>query len=288
MTMAEKLVTVAENVPKVYAAGQKSVGMLETVTGNPAVLDYVHSTEHELDVKVTSKNLFNPQSERTLSQGQFVSFDGNELVVRQSNANQWCSVNVTVPDCENLVGRTVTISCDCKVGGVGNNTTVRLMWLNSAGSGAGDYILYTPYVSSTEYQHISISGTIMEQPTADHNLLALMLYTNVSKTVESGEYYAYFKNIQIEPGTTATPYTPYISSLADLDGVLVTRSGSDIEPTYHFAWNDGTVPGVMSASPTTILSADSDSVLVTAKYYLDAASKITDMEQTLLTLGGSL
>ena len=111
------------------------------------------------------------------------------------------------------------------------------MWLNANGGGAiaGTDILYKPYVSSTEYQHISVSGVVNAQPDESHDTLALMFYGNVSGTLSDGECYAYFKNIQIELGTTATDYEPYT------------------EPTTYQSTADGIVEGIKSISPNMTL-----------------------------------
>lgn len=154
-----------------------------------------------------------------------VSLNDGELTIKQNATAQYASYNIAIPNANNLVGKTITISCDCKVGEGGNNTTVRILWLNSNGkASAGTDILYKPYVSSTEYQHISVSGVVNAQPDESYDTLALMFYGNVTGTLSDGEYYAYFKNIQIELGTTATDYEPYREPIA----AEVSRYGKNL------------------------------------------------------------
>ena len=64
MATADKLITVAENVPKVYHAGQmdviKNANSLKGFESNKAMLlDDVSPVTHEMGVKVSSKTLLN-------------------------------------------------------------------------------------------------------------------------------------------------------------------------------------------------------------------------------------
>ena len=57
MTISEKLVSVAENMPKIYEAGQNSVTdkskvIKSTVTGEVILLDDVSETPHNVDIQV--------------------------------------------------------------------------------------------------------------------------------------------------------------------------------------------------------------------------------------------
>jgi len=86
---------------------------------------------------------------------------------------------------------------------------------------------------------------------------------NYGETVTNAEM---LDSIQLETGTTATTYTPYV------------------EPTYHLAGMDGTVDGVLSASPMTTLTADTDSVVVTATYNKDTNAVINTLAERLAAL----
>lgn len=70
----------------------------------------------------------------------------------------------------------------------------------------------------------------------------------------SSTYRVYFKYIQIEEGTTATEYEPY------------TAYGE------YTANADGTVEGVKSIYPIMVISSDSDSALITCKYFTDGSA----------------
>ena len=199
-----------------------------------------------------------------------VSLNDGELTIKQNATAQYASYNIAIPNAKKLVGKTITISCDCKVGEGGNNTTVRMLWLNSNGGGAiaGTDILYKPYISPTEYQHISVSGVVNAQPDESHDTLVLMFYGNVTGTLSDGEYYSYFKNIQIELGTTATDYEPYT------------------EPTTYQSTADGTVEGVKSISPNMTLLSNNNGVVINANYLRDIDTYIDNLITNVALTGG--
>lgn len=199
---------------------------------------------------------------------RLVSLNDGELTIKQNYNTAFASYNIAIPNTKKLVGKTITISCDCKVGEGGNNTTVRVLWVNANGNSiAGTDILYKPYVSSTEYQHISVSGVVNAQPDESHDTLALMFYSNVTGTISDGEYYAYFKNIQIELGTTATAYEPYI------------------KPTTYQSTADGTVDGIKSISPNMTLLTNNN-VVINANYLRDIDTYIDNLKTNVALTGG--
>lgn len=200
---------------------------------------------------------------------RLVSLNDGELTIKQNATTQYASYNIAIPNANNLVGKAITISCDCKVGEGGNNTSVRVLWLDANGhASAGTDILYKPYVSSNEYQHISVSGVVNAQPDESHDTLALMFYSNVSGTLSDGEYYSYFKNIQIELGTTATAYEPYT------------------EPTTYQSTADGTVDGIKSISPNMTLLTNNNNVVINANYLRDIDTYIDNLKTDVALTGG--
>ena len=77
-------------------------------------------------------------------------------------------------------------------------------------------------------------------------------------------------NIQLEEGTTATPYEPYV------------------EPTYHLANADGTVDGVLSASPVTTLTSNIDGVIITAEYNKDTNAVINELMERIAVMEAAI
>lgn len=235
MSIAEKLVKVSENVPKVYTAGQKSVAVLETVTGDPAVLNYVHPTEHELDVRVTSKNLFNKDDTTCLLNG-YVSGDGAYMA---SSGGEKSFIFKCQPNTDYVVSKV-------------QSPTNRVAGFSTIPSSGTTGIKLGEFNDTDTYTFNS--------GTAEY--IIVWYLNNHGETVTNAEM---LNSIQLEVGTTATPYTPYI---ADLSDVLISQDGLDT----FMSGTDGKVFGVRSKSPTTTLqSIAPPGVLITATYYLDTA-----------------
>ncbi len=78
----------------------------------------------------------------------------------------------------------------------------------------------------------------------------------------------YVWDIQLEIGTTATPYEPYIS------------------PTTYQSTADGTVEGITSISPNIILLSNAPGVIINANYYRDLDIYISNLQQAVALSGG--
>lgn len=195
------------------------VEVTDCASGKPLDLTVVNNGE------TLGKNLFDYTVSRLNGASHIESKADGVIQIRGSNA-KWASANIPIPACKNLVGKTITITAKIKTSGA-NNASIRLMWLNSVGGGQGDYILYSPYISSTDYVEIKKTGIVPAQPTAEHTSLCLMLYSNLDATIDSGTYYAWYKDIQVEIGDTATEYEPYNPD-ATPEGIAVTASGKNL------------------------------------------------------------
>jgi hypothetical protein len=77
------------------------------------------------------------------------------------------------------------------------------------------------------------------------------------------------KNFQVEIGATATDYEPYTE-------------------TEYTANADGTVEGVKSISPVMNILADKAGAVINAECFLDPQAVITDLTNTVITLGGEI
>ncbi|MEE0839179.1 MAG: hypothetical protein U0L72_01350, partial [Acutalibacteraceae bacterium] len=81
------------------------------------------------------------------------------------------------------------------------------------------------------------------------NGLKIYLYSNCSATAANTD--VVFKNIQLEVGSTATDYEPYI------------------EPQTVTANADGTVEGLTSLSPNITVTTDTEGVVIDMTYNAD-------------------
>ena len=77
-------------------------------------------------------------------------------------------------------------------------------------------------------------------------------------------------NIQIEFGTVVTDYMPYV------------------EPTEYTPNTDGTVEGIASLYPTTILSTDTDGVTIDCEYNRDINKAFAELHAAIISLGGNV
>ena len=85
-----------------------------------------------------------------------------------------------------------------------------------------------------------------------------------------------FKNIQLEQGSAATSYSPYI---ADFSTVGITRYGDTAadEPQTYSPTSDGEVSAVTSLYPVTTLISDTDGVIIEAKYNRDINKAFSEL-----------
>ena len=90
MTISEKLTTIANNQEKIYSAGQQSIGFIRQVIGNPLELDYVHQAEHNINIQLKKRNLFDI-NKYIIQRGDF-SFDTSRLI-----EGQWYTLTSDLP-----------------------------------------------------------------------------------------------------------------------------------------------------------------------------------------------
>ena len=105
-------------------------------------------------------------------------------------------------------------------------------------------------------------------------------------TLNSGYSEATSQKCQIEIGSTATPYTLYIS----LTTVNVTRYGTveTDSPQTYTPTADGTVSGVKSLYPITTLMTDTAGVIINAEYNKDLNKAFAELQQAILSMGGNV
>ena len=214
------------------------------------------------------KNLFDYTQPRVSGASHIISQTDGVVEVYYKGASKWSSANVLIPNCLDLVGKKITISGKVKTSG-DNNATLRLMWLTDVGAGGGSSVIASPYISSAEYVDIMKTGVIPAQPSEEHRNLCLMLYGNTDTTITNGEYYAWYKDIQIEIGEAVTDFVPYKA------------------PQTAAADSSGKVEGLRSVSPTMTVFADNGET-VECTYFPQAAAdtyaKYQELKQTEIAL----
>lgn len=197
MNIAEKLVTVANNTPAVVEAVKAT---RSTASGGVVRVDDVLSVEHPFGVHLKSKNLAD------IAQGlnYALSVEGNVYTIMKTETGRWSNyIPLSIPA----------------------NTTFTM-----------SLVVYESYLVTTfpfQIQFIFADGTDTTQSfitvsniewskSYTKDIVKIVIYIDAAEEVGA---YTKFGNFQIELGSTATAYTPYIT---DFSGVNVTSYGKNL------------------------------------------------------------
>lgn len=215
----EKLAIIKENNQKVFDAGKfktlnKSKYMHPTVSGAVISVNDVNALEHKLGVKVTSKNLWHNGTVKLLE-----GLSNNNGVFVQTNVDTKSYLHFVMQ--------------------------------------TYDGTKYDQFYSGHLYNPTVVSGTFTKRTNANllrvgHNGSSknVMSWFDISNLIDGQTYTIQvnitnvtqgnfsWQDIQIELGTTATEYTPYV---ADFSGVGVSRYGANVFKPYNA---ENTVNGV--------------------------------------------
>ena len=118
----------------------------------------------------------------------------------------------------------------------------------------------------------------------DCNIVMIAFYASASNTSETVE----FTNIQLEYGTQSTEYKPYV----DVSDVTVKQYGTqqtESEPIAEATVSEGgTVEGLTSIYPNTVLVTDSENVTLECEYNRDLNKVINNIIDAVISLGGNV
>lgn len=279
MATADKLTTVAENVPKVYHAGQLNVVenakcLKGSKTGTAMLIDDVSPVEHTMTVKISSdtvtdltavkvsrygKNLLNSLSIWAEQNASVISRDNGIVTVRAPNTTTVSSIsqlyNRTLP------AGTYAFSIDCTIENTKKCTR------------PNEILLFVNNAPRVLVSNMKSDGTYHRKPkftlTKKSNVI-IRFYFNVDDITETSDVptTASFSNVQLEIGSTATDYEPY-------------NSKTDYTPNA-----DGTVNGVTSLYPNTTLMTDTDGVIIDCEYYKDIDKAFNELSSAIALSGG--
>ena len=262
MSIAEKLTTVAENVPKVYEAGQKSMVdeskiIEKTVSGtNVVMVDDVSEIPHDVGVRLKSDtitdfsgisvtryggNLFDcltaTRYENNYGRDNSIVVDRteNSMTVRKTTNDSYEFAMFALPD--NLMGQTITVCAEWTSSG-NNAGYIRVNW-DTQFEG-------TNIIAGSTNSGVSASGVVPDKPSnATH--LALLLYPANGSTGVIGDEICY-KNIMVNIGDKTLKFEPYNTKTVQANA-------------------DGTVDGIKSLCPVMTLYADVSGVELTVDYH---------------------
>lgn len=232
-----------------YANDAFAPAIKNTLSGEFITANDVSSLEHNLKVTVESKNLipfpYNGKTE-TINGVTFThNGDGTITVNGTATANaihylRWDVANPVV-----LV-RGIYFISGCPEGSDYPTYYVTVSTaLNGAFTDVGVYNYGSVNGRSIETDAIRAIGIVVKAGVTANNLL--------------------FKP-QIEKGTTATPWTPYV---ADVSGVKVSVYKDGGEVQFATADENGTVEGLTSVSPNMTLITDTSGAVINLEYNAD-------------------
>ena len=174
--------------------------------------------EHTLEVKATSKNLFDISKVigRTASTGSVVNNGDGTLSVTSIGNYQGNKPNTLKDYAPNLeIGKTYILSMN-------TNGLQKILLSNEVTTGVGVFV-----------------WEVGKPITMTQNLLESTVFW-YAQTNGVSETTATISNIQIEEGTTATTYSPYIT---DISGVVVNQFGANVMP-YPYPQTTRTESGI--------------------------------------------
>ena len=207
MSIADKLITIADNRPKLYKKGASDFGTpFDVSSADLVTINNVHPKEHDVEVNLSSKNLISP----SVFENYELQEDGSYYITHDTA--------FTFHPYELPIG-TYTVSYQLKAPA---NSGYRIRLTDENGAIYDKYIVHTG-----EY------------------LPCVFSFSNTAKITSIRFYFGnsgdgvYLKDLQIEKGSVATPYTPPIDVLTDIESVTVCGknlfdiSKDTTSPTYH-------------------------------------------------------
>lgn len=249
MSIAEKLTTVAENVPKVYKAGQASMVdeskiVPKTVSGTSISVNDVSELPHDVSCKVESINLFEPTKESAYSKG---------ITLTRNDDNSY-----TVSG---------TSDYDKDIGFILGTFQFDKIVPHCLSGGTKDFPLLFGLCKDGESLGLSASIKDGTRPMVEfeHDFNSYRVYVVIkpSETV----------NATVKPMITLYdssmekpyPFTPYVSP----ESIQVIKYGADESEDYQtFTPNaEGIVDGIKSTSPYMNILSDTEGVLIEATYH---------------------
>lgn len=168
-------------------------------------------------ISTTGKNLFDVNNATDNNGDSFYSVSNNEILVTQNNKNKRNSANFSIKNPDELVGKTISISCSVKSSGA-NKPSIRVQWMAPSGLAIGTIAAISIGNASTTFTKLSASGTVPERPNIS-DTLRFMFYSNSDGDLSGStdtSFSCTYKDIQFEISDSATTYEPYIENKIDL------------------------------------------------------------------------
>ena len=214
MSIAEKLITIAENEQKIYDKGSLDASPQETVSGEAIVITDISPIEHNMGVSVRGKQMIPPQKSTVTVQGytyDSTNGDGSFIINTVGDGSTTSSKEVLGKNLHDLLidGETYTFAMD--------NVDKKPV----------AFVLATTRLSDNKaiYHTASSSNNFIQRFTIDKSTYRYdRMYLQINATSEV------FENVVVKPilalGTyTSLPFVPYI---ADISKVKLMKQGKNL------------------------------------------------------------
>ena len=253
-----KAVAEALKAERTYANNSFSGALRGSASGEAVRLSDITPNEHTLGVKVSGKNLLpNPNVHAYNYSLDYKKYNNTDEIFLTAGTYS------------------LSASANCPTLQFWNKETKQPYTVDEAVSA---------YSTNTYYK--IYDGRALGRSSDSVRKMWFTLKIDALITLNSGYSEATSQKCQIEIGSTATPYTPYIS----LTTVNVTRYGTveTDNPQKYIPSADGTVSGVKSLYPTTTLMTDTAGVIINAEYNKDLNKAFAELQQAILSIGGNV
>ena len=279
----KKYVDDTTNNVKSYANNNFANALKGSASSNVVRLTDVSPIEHTLTVKLKNKNLFDISSVvgfQTIRDLTYQSYYGSvsedkTVTCRYGAYGQ----GLVLKDWSKyLKAGTYTISADCYYPTTANTVKYEITAnLPQFGISSQNQ---SKTITPDTWTRLSFTVNVASEGNC---------YLLLQPVGNAGAFYPIdvkFKNIQLEQGSAATSYSPYI---ADFSTVGITRYGDTAadEPQTYSPTSDGEVSAVTSLYPVTTLISDTDGLIIEAEYNRDINKAFAELQQAILSMGGN-
>ena len=241
--------------------------MRSSKSGSEILLSDVSPVTHDMAVKVSSKNLINNISAK---------YDCGVDLTNHENywaLNGTCTTSSNFNfEQNNLYPGTYTLSTLNSIN-IESNTQALIQ------------LVLTP-VNGGNTLYINLKNNYVLNKSQTFKIIKEYKCTLQIRIQKGITYDNYFLYPQLERGTAATDYVPNIS---DLTAVKLLKANSLGETEAEYTPNvDGTVEGVSSLYPNTILMTDTDGVIIDCEYNRDLNKALAELKAAIISLGGNV
>lgn len=210
MSIADKIIAVAENIPKVYEAAKNDFGFKKTFSGEALEIEDIVPIKHTVLARMRSKNLFEEV-------GKNIRIDPAKAYILSSDEGTSTRITLQLYDIE---GNKITQNVSCygfyfsaalDKWMLSSNATKLNHLLKFTGTDR-DKVAYVSFLS--QYPNMQLEQNTVATAYAPH----ISDFSNVKLIVNGEEIYSADENGTVEPITSA----PTMSIISNTQGVIIS------------------------------------------------------------------